>query len=103
MELLIPCLLKNQYISVYINIFHCLTKLLGALLGSMFSDDASLLLVTLKLYQKSQIIQYLLVSYGSFALRHTKGIGKASSCFIDYGISTNIIIFKIRSNPDFLP
>lgn len=59
-ELLIPCLLKDQYISVYINIFHCLTKLLGALLGLMFSDDVSLLLVTLKLYQKSQVIQYLL-------------------------------------------
>lgn len=55
--------------------FFALVSCWAALLGLIFSDSKSLILVNLKFYQESQLIQILLVSYKSFALRHTEVFG----------------------------
>lgn len=93
-NVLIQCLLNYKYISVCIDVFHGLSKLLGALLGLMFSGEETLYLVILKLYQESQVIQCLVVTYWSFALGYTEVFGKIFPSFISYRIISVLLFSK---------
>lgn len=60
----------------------------------MFLGEETLFLVTLKLYQESQVIQHLVVTYWSFVLGYTEVFGKIFPSFIGCRIISTLLFSK---------